>query len=170
VSICAYNCSRSSVHMRTIIGVISSREQRDDFYHEYIRNRIWIARDENTSEAENRIIASKKTMLTVLWNLHGFHVVTMLPSGELFNVLWFIDQDLVPLVQSFFASGWSPRQKMIVHIDNAPAHNSRMTRNFFEHNPLRRLLHPPYSPDISPSDFGLFWESRGTVNLTRDSG
>jgi hypothetical protein len=31
-----------------------------------------------------------------------------------------------------------------------------MTQHFFEHNPLKRLVHPPYSPDISPSDFYLF--------------
>jgi histone-lysine N-methyltransferase SETMAR len=27
-----------------------------------------------------------------------------------------------------------------------------MAQNFFEHSPLKRLVHPPYSPDISPSD------------------
>jgi hypothetical protein len=41
-------------------------------------------------------------------------------------------------------------------VDNAPAHNSRMARNFFDHNPLKRLPHPLYSPDISPSDFSFF--------------
>jgi hypothetical protein len=44
---------------------------------------------------------------------------------------------------------------MMVHVDNAPAHNSRMTRNFFGHNPLKGLPHPPYSSNISPSDFCL---------------
>jgi transposase len=31
-----------------------------------------------------------------------------------------------------------------------------VTENVFEHNPLKRLPDPPYSPDISPSDFYLF--------------
>jgi histone-lysine N-methyltransferase SETMAR len=105
-------------------------------------------------EVENRTIASTKTMLTVLWNPHGFHVVTMLPPGESLNALRFRDQNLAPLIQSFFPSGWSPRQnKLMVHVDNAPAHNSRMTQNFFQNNPLKSLLHPPYSPNLSPSDF-----------------
>jgi histone-lysine N-methyltransferase SETMAR len=99
-------------------------------------------------------------MLAALWNLHGFHVVAMLPQGESFNASWFIDQNLVPLVQSFFPSGWSPSKKLMIHVDNALAHNSRMTRNFFEHGPLKRLPHRPYSPDIPPSDFSLF----GKVN------
>jgi hypothetical protein len=48
----------------------------------------------------------------------------------------------------------------MVHVDNAPVHNLRMTRNVFEHNPLKRLPHPPYSPDISPSDFYLFGNAK----------
>jgi transposase len=45
-------------------------------------------------------------------------------------------------------------RKLVVHIDidNASAHKARVTQNFFEHNPLKRLPHPPCSPDISPSD------------------
>jgi hypothetical protein len=31
-----------------------------------------------------------------------------------------------------------------------------MAQDFFEHIPPKRLVHPPYSPDISPSDFNLF--------------
>jgi hypothetical protein len=31
-----------------------------------------------------------------------------------------------------------------------------MTENFHEHNPLKILVHSPYSPDISPSDFYRF--------------
>jgi hypothetical protein len=51
----------------------------------------------------------------------------------------------------------------MVHVDNAPAHNSRMTRNFFEHNPLKRPPHPPYSPDIFPSGFYLFGKGEGML-------
>jgi hypothetical protein len=31
-----------------------------------------------------------------------------------------------------------------------------MTRNFYGHAPLKRLLHPPYSPDISLLDLYRF--------------
>jgi histone-lysine N-methyltransferase SETMAR len=96
-------------------------------------------------------------MLTVRWNPHCFHVVTMFPPVESFNASYFIDQNLVPLVQSFFPSGWNPTQKeLMVRVDNAPTRNSRMTRNFVEHDPPKRLPHPPYSPDISPSDLYRF--------------
>jgi histone-lysine N-methyltransferase SETMAR len=51
----------------------------------------------------------------------------------------------------------------MVHVDNAPAHNSTMTRNFFEHNQLKKLSHPPDSPDISASDFCLFGKVKGVL-------
>jgi hypothetical protein len=43
----------------------------------------------------------------------------------------------------------------MVHVNNEPVHNSRMTGIFFEYNPLKGLPHPPYSPNISASDFYL---------------
>jgi hypothetical protein len=48
-------------------------------------------------------------------------------------------------------------------VDNAPAHNSKMTQNFFEHNLLKKLLRPLYSPDFSLSDFYLFREIKSTL-------
>jgi hypothetical protein len=41
-------------------------------------------------------------MLAVVWNPHMFHVVTMLSSRLSFKVSWFIDENLVPLVEEFF--------------------------------------------------------------------
>jgi histone-lysine N-methyltransferase SETMAR len=66
---------------------------------------------------------------------------------------------------SKFLSIWleSKAKELMVHVGNAPAHNSKMTRNLFEHNPLKRLLHPPSSPDISPSDFYLFKKVKGVL-------
>jgi hypothetical protein len=55
------------------------------FYSEYARGRLLTARDENMPEAENKTTAPRKSMLTVAWNPHGFHVVAMLPPRASFN-------------------------------------------------------------------------------------
>jgi transposase len=52
---------------------------------------------------------------------------------------------------------------LAVHIDNASAHNARVAKNFFEHNPLERFPGPPYSPDISPSDFDHFGKVKNAL-------
>jgi hypothetical protein len=94
-------------------------------------------------------------MPTVVWNLYGYHVVTMLPPRTLFNASWFIDVNLVPLVEKFFPAGWSTRQrKLVVNIDNALADISRMTQNVFG-RPVKRLPHPFHSLDISSFDVYL---------------
>jgi transposase len=64
------------------------------------------------------------------------------------------------------AHGLDPTQrKFVVHvdidIDNGSTHNARVRQNIFEHNPLKTLRHPPYSPDISPSD--LYFDLLGKV-------
>jgi histone-lysine N-methyltransferase SETMAR len=44
----------------------------------------------------------------------------------------------------------------MILIDRPSRHAAQMTQNFFTCNGLRKLDHPPYSPDIASSDFSLF--------------
>jgi hypothetical protein len=44
----------------------------------------------------------------------------------------------------------------MIHLDNASPHNSRRCQECLEAHRVTRLQHPPYSPDLSPSDFFLF--------------
>jgi hypothetical protein len=87
----------------------------------------------------------------------------MLPPRAPFNASGFIDGNVVSLPEKLFPAGRSGgRRKLVAHIDNAPAHNSRTAQIFFGHNQLRMPSHPLYSPNISPSDFYPF----GTVKST----
>jgi hypothetical protein len=89
-----------------------------------------------------------ENMLTVFWNSHGFHVVTTWPPRGSRNASWSIEQKLMTLIATFFELGWNPGQrKLSVNLDKAAPHNSRMTHNWREHEPLRRLLNLPYSLD-----------------------
>jgi transposase len=44
----------------------------------------------------------------------------------------------------------------VLHHDNAPAHSAFQTRRFLTDNNVTVVPHPPYSPDLAPSDFLLF--------------
>jgi hypothetical protein len=97
-------------------------------------------------------------------DLHGFYFVTMLPPRVSFNALWFSDGNWVPLAEKFFPARWSAaRRGLGLQIDNASAHGLRMAQNFFAHNLMKRLLHPPYSFDLSPSDFYLFGKVKSAL-------
>ena len=49
------------------------------------------------------------------------------------------------------------RKHIIFHQDNARLHVSLMTRQKLLQLGWEVLIHPPYSPDIAPSNFHLFW-------------
>jgi len=44
----------------------------------------------------------------------------------------------------------------LLHHDIAPAHAALLTRRFLTNNNMTVVPHPPYSPDLAPSDFLLF--------------
>jgi transposase len=45
---------------------------------------------------------------------------------------------------------------MIVHADDVGPHVAKSVTEYMDHNSLKRVRHPPYSPDLAPSDFYLF--------------
>ena len=50
---------------------------------------------------------------------------------------------------------------LVLH-DNAPAHKSRVASAAIHQSGFEELNHPPYSPDLAPSDYFLF------ANLKRE--
>jgi hypothetical protein len=58
-------------------------------------------------EVENRTVASRKGILTVLSNPHGLHVVTIFPPRASIHTSRFIDGGLVLLVEKFVSAGRS---------------------------------------------------------------
>ena len=47
------------------------------------------------------------------------------------------------------------------HQDNAPVHNSILVSDYLTKMDIKTVRHPPYSPDLAPSDFWLFPKLRG---------
>lgn len=47
-------------------------------------------------------------------------------------------------------------RKIWLHLDNCRVHNTKQMLTEMGKIPYRRTPHPPYSPDLAPSDFYLF--------------
>ncbi|XP_029162233.1 histone-lysine N-methyltransferase SETMAR-like [Nylanderia fulva] len=56
------------------------------------------------------------------------------------------------------------RDDVVFHHDNARPHTSLMTRQKLRELGLEVLMHPPYSPDIAPSDYHLFRSLQNFLN------
>jgi histone-lysine N-methyltransferase SETMAR len=48
-------------------------------------------------------------------------------------------------------------------MDNATPHRAKLTKSCFKIRQLREVDHPPYSPDLAPSDFDLFGKLNGQM-------
>jgi transposase len=108
---------------------------------------------ETPPERARHTIQDRKIMVTIAWNPLGYPLIGGLPKGRTFNAEYYRDNILAALTQ------FQPEddgRKLVVHVDNVRAHTDQKSRTFCEENVLRLAPHPPYSPDLAPSDFFLF--------------
>ena len=65
---------------------------------------------------------------------------------------------------------WVTRhQKIILQHDNARPHVNSVVNNYLESTKWVNLPHPPYSPDIAPSDYCLFRSMQSALSGERFS-
>jgi hypothetical protein len=114
---------------------------------------IWLRPGETPPERARHTIQDRKIMVAITWNPWGFPLIMALPKGRIFNAEYYRDDILAALTQ---LQREDDGRKLVVHADNARAHTAQKCRTFCEENGLRLAPHPPYSPDLAPSDFFLF--------------
>lgn len=127
------------------------------FYMTYDHSKRWAVSLDNDEVFTNTGFQVQKFMFTIMWNPSGFHIIDIMRPKERFNTDYHINNIVRPLAEIF---GQSTRKKLskylILHLDNARPHNSKRAQDEYDSLSMRRLPHPPYSPDIAPSDFYLF--------------
>ena len=98
----------------------------------------------------------KKVMATVFWDAKGIIHVDYLETQKTITGAYYAD-----LLHRLRASIKEKRRGLLsagvllLH-DNASSHTSRLARSAVHHCGFEELPHPPYSPDLAPSDFHLF--------------
>ena len=114
----------------------------------------WINEGNERPKKKRKIISSKKTMISVVWSTSGFHSIVKLEKKEKFNRDFFKNEVLGDLKKKIEIK--RPKLKFSgikLHMDNARPH---CIDDYLAEIDLERLPHPPYSPDLAPSDFFLF--------------
>ena len=95
-----------------------------------------------------------KVMITVFWDVHGVLLVEYLPKGETINSARY--QETLRKLASAIRRKRPNLQNVILHHDNARPHTAHATAAEIAAKGWTVLPHPPYSPDLAPSDFFLF--------------
>jgi hypothetical protein len=74
----------------------------------------------------------------------------------LINSTYYIHEILTPLLDWENTQFGQAHQNFVIHADNARPHIAKVVLDFCEENGITLAPHPPYSPDLAPSDFYLF--------------
>ena len=117
----------------------------------------WVQEGEQVDTRVRDSQFSKKKMVTIFIKKNGTFFVELMPLGQTFNSDYFINVIIPKINKLAFPNGLPKgRKKAYVHFDNAPPHKSFAASESLGNYPFILLPHPPYSPDISPLDFGVF--------------
>lgn len=127
------------------------------FMYKYFCNGKWVMESDENPIADGSKINIKKVMITIMWGVWGFYTVDVLPNGKTYTSEYFVDNIVKKLDQNK-QQIWPGRGRHLInlHLDNASVHNSAYTQNELDQTIFKRTPHPPYSPDLAPSDFFLF--------------
>lgn len=108
-----------------------------------------------------------KVMMTVFWDCEGVILIDVMPKGSTINSEAYV-KTLDKLKQRFRRLGRhvNPQDVLIQH-DNARPHTSLRTCEHIAKLGWIVLPHPPYSPDLAPSDFHLFGPMKNFIRGRR---
>ena len=101
-------------------------------------------------------ISTRKIMCTIFWDRQGVLLVEFLPQGTTINSAVYCE-----MLKKLRHAIQNKRRRMLIATilllhDNARLHFAAQTQDFITSLRWEEMDHPPYSPDLAPSDFHLF--------------
>jgi len=103
-----------------------------------------------------RKISAKKVMALVFWDKMGVLLVEFFRKGKTLTGAKYAEilRKLKLAIQSKRGEKWDDGV-FLLH-DNAPSHTSKVCKSAISDLGFVEISHPPYSPDLAPSDYFLF--------------
>ena len=113
----------------------------------------------HTSSPKPKRVRSRsagKVMATFFWDWQGVSHVDFLTDARTVNAAYYAHL-LATVVKEKIRSKWKTGGKRVAFLqDNASLHMAKTTLETLRKLKWNLLTHPPYSPDLAPSDFYLF--------------
>ena len=113
----------------------------------------WKKKEEQTpKKLRSGTVHKRELMLSVFWDSKGIVLLDFLEKKRTMNSDYYCN-----LLESAQTRRRKPRNSplWLLH-DNAPIHTSQKTVDTLNKAGFEIIAHPPYSPDMAPSDFYLF--------------
>lgn len=98
-----------------------------------------------------------KVMLTVFWDARGVVFCDYLEDQRTVNSAYYSDMLMNKVKPAMREKRRGSQRKGVILLhDNARPHTAKLTHETIENMGWEILPHPPYSPDLAPSDYHLF--------------
>jgi len=97
-----------------------------------------------------------KVLAPIFWDQDGILLIDYLPNSQTINAEYYSSL-LAQLKDILKEKGRGKFTKGVLFLhDNAPAHQTLATQKKLDYLGFQCLDHPPFSPDLVPSDYHLF--------------
>ncbi|GFU02053.1 putative DD34D transposase [Trichonephila clavipes] len=115
----------------------------------------WTALDEPTPKSGKTQKSAGKVMASVFWDTHGIILIDYLKKEKTINSDYYVA--LLERLKDEIAEKRPhlKKKKVLLHQDNAQCHKSMKSMAKSHELGFELLPHPPYSPDLVPSDLFL---------------
>ena len=130
----------------------------ETWIHQYdpeskIQSKQWLPRGSAAPVKFKVARSAQKVMATVFWDTKGVILIDYLEGQKTITGNYY--KGVLQKLKTALAKKRRGKlhRRLLFHHDNAPAHSSREVLWKFR---WETLPHPPYSPDLAPSDFFLF--------------
>lgn len=120
------------------------------------QSKQWVEAGSSAPKKAKVVPSAGKVMATVFWDAKGIILIDYLEKGKTITGVYYASllsklNDEIKIKRPHLK-----RKKVLFHHDNAPAHSSTVVHEKLDELRYELLPHPPYSPDLAPSDFFLF--------------
>jgi len=97
-----------------------------------------------------------EVVASIFWDQDGILLIDYLPKGQTINAEYCSSLlvQFKDILKEKLRGNFTKR--VLILYDNAPAHRALATQKKLAYLGFQCVDHPPYSPDLAPSDYHLF--------------
>jgi len=172
IDICLENLTKFETGAWRLCDIVTGDESW--FYHRKISSKqgsqAWVPVGGSPVTLVRRQLFEKKTMFVVFFMTSGALLVHQVPVGTSINAEYYRDECLKSLLNRLHKKRpASTKNHVKLHHDNARPHVNNIVNNYLQQEKIKIMPHPPYSPDLAPSDFWLFNHLKHSVGTYPDA-
>lgn len=166
-------CKQLSVrHQKTpFLDKMITGDEKWMYYKNATRSRQWSRPGQASGSVPRRALTKEKILLTVFWDSKGIIMYHFLGPNETMDSQVYVK--LLDELDECLARkrpSYKNRGRVIFHQDNTRPHTAQITKNKLAELNYDVVPHPPYSPDLAPTDFHLFRSLQNYLRGTTFNG